>query len=352
MTVLVAVDVDQGPQRPISVGHDLATAFDEALIVMYVMPREEYDERRDSRDELPEEFTQQEFTIERAKESAAQRVADIVDEALASYDHAKVESRCRVGTPADEILAAAEEIDPRFLVVGGRNQSAAKQAIFGSVSQAIVRNAKQPVVTITEAEASNGAIRNLVSRTIEGVEALVTTESDEIFIDVPATDPRYIRVEEGDTIREGDIRTQREEELESSSLGKWTIETIGPETVIGIDQETGEQTSWDRESLERRLATGGFSAVLTEFGRANVTGDPSTADLDGEGPDEETVTVAVYGNDGRKFTRTYRLVDGDSDQRRLELSKDDTHVQKFGTDLQDRFGQAVDRALRDEGYTA
>lgn len=352
MSVLTAIDINQAPQRPITVGYNLATALDETLIVMYVIPQSEYENQRTSRDELPEEFRQQEFTIDQAIDSAAQQVAETVDETLGSYDRTRVEPRGRVGTPADEILAAAEELNPQFLVVGGRKQSPARQAIFGSVSQEIIRGAEQPVVTIMDTPKREGKVRQLVSRSIEGVATLVSTQSDEIFIDVPAADPRYIRVEEGDTIQEGDIQSRTEEELESPSLRKWTIETIGPETVLGTDQETGEQSEWGRESLEQQLATGSLSTTLTGFERVNVIGDPSTADLEESQSDDVTITVAVYGNDSRKFARTYRLTDDvEGDRRHLELEKDDKSVEKFETDLQEQFNHVVEDALRDEGYT-
>lgn len=150
MSVLAAVDTSEASHRPITVGYDLATAYDETLIVMYVMPQTEYDDQRSNRDELPKEFRETEFTIDQAIDAAAQQAADAVDETLDTYDRARVEPRGRVGTPAAEILAAAKDINPRFVVVGGRKQSPARQAIFGSVSQAIVRDAEQPVVTIME----------------------------------------------------------------------------------------------------------------------------------------------------------------------------------------------------------
>lgn len=87
---------------------------------------------------------------------------------------------------------------------------------------------------------SNDTDRKLVSRTFEGVETMVSTEPREIFIDVPEANARYIRVDEGDTVQEGDIRSRDEEELESASLRKWRIETIGPKTVVGSDRDTGE----------------------------------------------------------------------------------------------------------------
>lgn len=197
---------------------------------------------------------------------------------------------------------------------------------------------------------SNDRARNMVSRSIEGVETLVSTESGEIFVDVPASNPRYIRVEEGDTVQEGDIRSRTPDELASESLRKWTVETIGPETIIGADRETGERREWDRESLEQKLAIGGLSTNLTDFERVKVSGGADASNGDEPGSDE--VSVTVYGNDSRKFTETYRRIDGDGDgdERRLELTESDERVERFEPELRERFDQAVELALRNEGY--
>ena len=153
-------------------------------------------------------------------------------------------------------------------------------------------------------------------------------------------------------ILEGDIRSRKEEELESPSLRKWTIERIGPKTVVGTDQETGEQHEWERESLEKQLAIGGLSTNLTDFDRVNVTGGAKTLNHEEE-TGEESIIVVLYGNDGRKFTQTYHAInDGtDGDERRVELMESDRRVEMFEPDLRERFDQAVERALRNEGYT-
>lgn len=193
--------------------------------------------------------------------------------------------------------------------------------------------------------------RRLVSRTIEGVEALVSTESNNLFIDMPAASPRYIRVKEGEIVQEGDIRSQTEEELTSESLRKWTIETIGPKTIIGTDRETGDRREWERESLEHKLAIGGLSTNLTDFERVTV-GKSNTSNPERQRSDKESVPVTVYGNDSRKFTQTYRLITDDTvdAERRLELMETDERVERFETDLRERFDQAVGLALRNEGY--
>ena len=192
--------------------------------------------------------------------------------------------------------------------------------------------------------------RELVTRTMEGVETLVSTEPGEIFVDVPGSNSRYIRVEEGDTVQEGDIRSRTAEELESESLRKWTIETIGPETVIGTDQKTGERHEWDRESLDQKLAIGGLSTNLTNFERATVSGAANSSAQNE--PDSDEISVTVYGNDSRKFTETYRRISDDDgvDERRLELTESDERVERFDPELRDRFDQAVELALRNEGY--
>lgn len=184
------------------------------------------------------------------------------------------------------------------------------------------------------------------SRTIEGTETLVNVEIGEIFIDIPAASARYIRVKEDDMVQEGDIRSRAEGELESPSLRKWTIETIGPETVIGTDQETGERREWERKTLEQQLATGGLSTNLTDFERVNVT------DRKGDESDERSIVAVVYGNDGRKFTQTFRPVDGgaDGDERQLEPAKADERIEEFESELRERFDRAVELALRNEGY--
>ncbi|WP_254535575.1 hypothetical protein [Halomarina litorea] len=198
---------------------------------------------------------------------------------------------------------------------------------------------------------STNSVRKLISRTIDGVEALVNTESGEIFIDVPAETPQYIRVGEGDVIREGDVRSRAEKELDSSTLKRWTVERIGRKTVVGTDEETGERREWERDSLERQLATGGLSTTLTDFERTNVVGGTKTADHEGE-MSRESVVVILYGSDGRKFTQTYRVtgVGTDGDGQRVELVESDKRAEAFEPALRERFDQTAEDALRKEGY--
>lgn len=57
----------------------------------------------------------------------------------------------RVGDPATQILAVADEIDADHLVLGGRKRSPLGSLLFGSVTQEVVLDADKPV-TITGGE--------------------------------------------------------------------------------------------------------------------------------------------------------------------------------------------------------
>ncbi|WP_225741262.1 hypothetical protein [Halorussus halophilus] len=195
------------------------------------------------------------------------------------------------------------------------------------------------------------AVRTLVPRSIESTEVLVSTDPGEIFLDVPASSPRYIRIREDEIVQEGDVRSREKNELESAGLTKWQIAKIDPDRVIGIDTETSDRRTWKRETLERQLVTGGLSTNLTDFERVSVTRTDGWND-EGAGPSAESVVAVAYGNDGQKFTQTYRILDDEtaSEERRLTLSKSDNEVESFEDDLRERFTQAVELALRSEGY--
>jgi nucleotide-binding universal stress UspA family protein len=50
------------------------------------------------------------------------------------------------GDPAEAIIDAAAAADADLIVVGGRKRSPAGKALFGSVTQTVVLNAKRPVM--------------------------------------------------------------------------------------------------------------------------------------------------------------------------------------------------------------
>lgn len=150
MSILAAVDIETEPSRPLMVGADLAAAFDEPLVALHVISETGYEDKRNARDSLPEDFSGEEYTIDRAREDAANQIMKFAEEAGLNTE--RIDARGEIGDPSEKILELAAELDPRYVVVGGRQRSPAKQALFGSVSQEIVRKAEQPVVTTMQNE--------------------------------------------------------------------------------------------------------------------------------------------------------------------------------------------------------
>ncbi|MFC7203792.1 hypothetical protein ACFQJC_09710 [Haloferax namakaokahaiae] len=185
------------------------------------------------------------------------------------------------------------------------------------------------------------------ARTIGGFDVLVNTDPGEIFIDLPASNPRYIRVREGDRIQEGDVSSRRSAELSGPLLTHWVVDSITIDTVTGTDTKTGETREWERDKLVQRLTVGEFSAELTTFDRVSVTeieGLPGSASEESKWRNPYVIIV-VYGNNGKKFTEVHAAtVPGDWDS--LEVVQRDSNVQHFSDDLRERFEGAIQRALQ------
>ncbi|ELZ41373.1 universal stress protein [Halorubrum tebenquichense] len=52
------------------------------------------------------------------------------------------------GDPADELIAAAADVDADAICVSGRKRSPTGKAVFGSTTQALVLNADRPVLAV------------------------------------------------------------------------------------------------------------------------------------------------------------------------------------------------------------
>jgi len=144
MTILAAVD-EKGNSTPIvRTARELATAFDEELVVLHVIPENDAQEHFESI-RLIEEFRDAPFDveIERAEEIAS----TLAESVLEVTEERSVIPAGRVGEPVEEILSYIEANEPRYVVIGSRKRSPVGKAAFGSVAQSVILRSDQPVVT-------------------------------------------------------------------------------------------------------------------------------------------------------------------------------------------------------------
>ncbi len=147
MPILAAVAGTRSEDPVVSVGYDLATAYGDDLIVLNVVPEEEFEAHREEIQRI-DEFRDYSFTQE--EESAATISERVVDTTLAAYEPETVETVGRIGSPDEEILTVASTVDATYIVVGGRKRSPVGKALFGSTTQAVLLNADRPVVTVMQ----------------------------------------------------------------------------------------------------------------------------------------------------------------------------------------------------------
>jgi nucleotide-binding universal stress UspA family protein len=144
MPILAALGEEQHTDV-VSVAYDLATTYEDTLVVLHVIPDEDFDSYKRSVQGI-DEF--QNVSITQEMDSAAQFARRRVSDVLDGFDSDTITTRGRVGTPTDEILSEAESIDPRYVVIGGRRRSPAGKAAFGSTTQRVLLGAECPVVTV------------------------------------------------------------------------------------------------------------------------------------------------------------------------------------------------------------
>ena len=143
MPLVAAVDDSDRASTVLSHAFTLAADLDEPLHVLHVLRRSELV------DVLEKDVEGQAFT----ENYEVQRVGEAIVEGAAvdpAVDHRRdaVDLEVRVGDPAAEITSYADEVEARYLVVGGRRRSPTGKALFGSVTQQVMIGSSVPVVNV------------------------------------------------------------------------------------------------------------------------------------------------------------------------------------------------------------
>lgn len=147
MGILTAVGEKHSPDRIIEVGYELASAYDDDLAVLHVIPRGDAGAHLDQLRKIPE---LKDISISAETGRAREVARRMIKSASGSYESADVTPGGRVGDPTEEIMSLATRRNPRYLVIGGRKRSPAGKAVFGSVTQSVLLEANWPVVTVME----------------------------------------------------------------------------------------------------------------------------------------------------------------------------------------------------------
>lgn len=137
MSILCAVSGETSPDNVITVGHDLATAYDTELVVLHVMTRDRFETLAEERVE---------YYMDDGTQEAEQTARTVTRETIT--EPRQFDPRGRVGDPTEEIVQEAARMDAAFIVIGGRKRTPVGKAVFGSTTQSVLLNAEQPVVTV------------------------------------------------------------------------------------------------------------------------------------------------------------------------------------------------------------
>ncbi len=133
MVVLAAVSDAKTDAQIVAEADALAQTFGIELHVVHVR---NYDSLSDAEADRTDNTIKQ-----RAKKTAA-NAADSAASTVVSVG--------RIGQPAAEILAYADTVDARYIVIGGQKRSPVGKALFGSTTQQVLLGADRPVLTVMD----------------------------------------------------------------------------------------------------------------------------------------------------------------------------------------------------------
>jgi nucleotide-binding universal stress UspA family protein len=140
-TIVIATDGSSSAREALAFGLELAQEQDATATVVHVAP---------ALDVLPGTgfapggATPHELTDD-------DRAPLVEARELAEEEGVAIRTELLTGHPAGEIVAYADNVDADLIVVGSRGHGAIASALLGSVSRAVLHDARRPVLVVREA---------------------------------------------------------------------------------------------------------------------------------------------------------------------------------------------------------
>lgn len=137
-TILIATDGSPEAREAVEYGLELAAGEGAAVVLLQVIPPIDWTQldRGAVIRPIPQE-------IERRRSVAAEEA-----KRLAAEHRVSVTSEVLAGDPASEIVAYADNHNVDMIVVGSRGRGTLARTLMGSVSHAVLRDARRPVLVV------------------------------------------------------------------------------------------------------------------------------------------------------------------------------------------------------------
>ena len=136
--ILIATDGSPSAMEAVEVGVELAAEQDAEAVFVHVAP---------AFDALPiGGFAPTGAVPHELSEHDRQPL--VAAEQVAAQKGLDAATKLLTGRPADEIVAYADAIDAELIVVGSRGHGALTSALIGSVSRAVLHEARRPVLVV------------------------------------------------------------------------------------------------------------------------------------------------------------------------------------------------------------
>jgi len=139
MVILAAIDDTDGATTVLDEAGRLAADLGEDLHAVHVIERSELVEVLEK--EVEGQSFSENYEVQQVGENIVARAAD--------PSRPEPSVSVRVGDPGGEIMACAEELGARYVVLGGRQRSPTGKALFGSVAQKVLINSPMPVLSVS-----------------------------------------------------------------------------------------------------------------------------------------------------------------------------------------------------------